>query len=154
MNDARMTWMLVSSSAVTLPLHWNYTEQQSPCLMLSHITQSSNHPVWCCLTLHRAAIALFDADSHFFPKQKNSCSHISLNVCTTLHNIYTRMLCYYRTNEEENLREIGLNLTSNIDLQRLENLCPTRNWNKKCGARRSEEKCYWFRKLRLEFCCL
>ena len=35
------------------------------------------------LELYRAAISVSDADSHFFPKQKNSCSRNSLNVCTS-----------------------------------------------------------------------
>jgi len=57
-----------------------YTEQQSACLMLTHITskseefiQSSNQLVWCWQTLlpnrrnlYGAAISLSDADTHYF----------------------------------------------------------------------------------------
>jgi hypothetical protein len=63
--------------------------------------------------LYSAACSLFDADSHFFPKQKNLCSCSLLNVRTTAQECIGRNVSLSRKNEVGYLRQFGLNLISN-----------------------------------------
>ena len=93
--------------------------------------------------LYRAACILSDADSHFFPNQRNSCS-CSLLMSVPLHkNIYVRILGYQGKIEVGNLWEFDLNLISNNICAFLEIFCEPRSLNMKSGTRRKEEKLYW-----------
>ena len=74
------------------------------------------------LKLYRLAISLSDADSHFFPKEKNSCSRNLLNGYTSVQEyiyiyvflyIYAQILGYQRKKVEGNVWKIGLKLISN-----------------------------------------